>query len=89
MGRRPPRSKPLPDPVAELSRKRRASTAARGYDSHHEALRELLLAKHPICQMCRRAWSTDYHHTCGDSHCRDPEHALAICKRCHIETHAR
>jgi hypothetical protein len=40
----------------------RRTTAERGYGSAHRRRRAAHLARHPVCQVCNEAWSTDLHH---------------------------
>jgi len=63
--------------------RKRPSAHARGYTREHQHLRDKLLSRHPICELCGNAFATDAHHTCGDSLCKNPDHLQALCKRCH------
>lgn len=77
MPRQPPR---LP------SRRRRsaqASTTERGYGYAHQRARAEHLAKHPLCQLCGKAWATDLHHVDRNPHNRAESNLQALCQSCH------
>lgn len=63
--------------------KPRPSTTARGYGHAHQKARKLLLARTPICEVCRDAWATDMHHADGDTSNRDRSNLVAVCEACH------
>jgi 5-methylcytosine-specific restriction enzyme A len=74
----------------------RGTAAQRGYTSGgHQRFRTAVLARDPLCVVCRKAWSTvaDHHPvsrrdlvTAGDNP-NDPARGRGLCHRCHsIET---
>lgn len=65
--------------------KPKASSTARGYGTAHRKARQRLLAEHPLCQLCGRAWATDLHHLDHDVHNRHPSNLMVVCERCHHE----
>lgn len=72
--------------------KARGTPAQRGYGTEHrKRFREGVLAKHPICQVCRRARSTVADHyplskrelIDAGMDSNDPVHGRGLCHTCH------
>jgi 5-methylcytosine-specific restriction protein A len=80
--------------TAEIRRdtdQRRGSSTERGYGKAHRAMRDVVLARDPICVLCGVAWSTVADHW---PHSRrelfelgrdpdDPTACRGLCKSCH------
>ena len=80
---------PTHEKAADL---KRGTPTARGYGrAHRLRFREGVLAKHPVCQLCRRAPSTVADHYPKDRRqlvalgldANDPQHGRGLCKPCH------
>jgi 5-methylcytosine-specific restriction protein A len=73
-------------PRRQRRRDSRPSAAKRHYGAHHRHWRKLVLARHPICQDCGRAPSTDAHHIValrkGGTWDVDTN-AMGLCHPCH------
>lgn len=77
---------PKPFPISTKRKRQtphKGSTTERGYGHAHQVARRHLLARHPVCQMCEKAFATDMHHVDGNPHNRLAENLLAVCERCH------
>jgi 5-methylcytosine-specific restriction protein A len=77
---------------------RRGSRTARGYGvRHRRVFREGVLARDPICTLCRVALSTDADHyprslrelQAAGIDGTDPIHGRGLCKSCHSRETAR
>lgn len=84
------------DECARKAERKRGSARDRGYDRAHETrFRPGVLARHPICQLCGKAWSVHADHHPLDRRTlvlrgmdpNDPAHGRGLCHSCHsIET---
>lgn len=70
----------------------RGTAHHRGYGHHHRTrFREAVLARHPICTLCKRAPSAHADHYPLSRHelvrqgldPNDPKHGRGLCQRCH------
>ena len=78
----------MPDipPKIKLPRTRRPQHRPQ-YGKLHQQLRELVLDRHPICTICRAAWSEHAHHLRPDA--TSVSDYAAVCPACHWEIHRR
>jgi 5-methylcytosine-specific restriction protein A len=69
----------------------RPSAAKRHYGAHHRQWRKLVLARHPICQDCGRAPSTNADHIVAlrDGGTWEMENGQGLCASCHSRKTAR
>ncbi|GGP98322.1 5-methylcytosine-specific restriction protein A [Actinomadura coerulea] len=77
---------------------RRGSSSERGYGRRHrERFRTRVLAKHPVCQVCRQAPATEADHHPIDRRTLelrgldpdDPVYGRGLCKPCHSRETAK
>lgn len=82
----------------QQAERRRGSARDRGYDHAHETrFRRAVLARDPICQLCKRDWSTDADHYPLDRRTlvlrgldpNDPKHGRGLCHSCHSSETAK
>lgn len=79
----PPVSRPLPDP----DRKKRRTTAQRGYGTEHRKLRATVMQEEPICTRCGANWSQILHHLDHDTGNTARSNLAAWCVPCHVAYH--
>lgn len=86
------------DDHAGLADKHRGTSGQRGYGHRHQRqFREGVLAKHPICQMCRVKPSTDADHYPKSKreldqlglNSNDPRYGRGLCHVCHSKHTAK
>lgn len=95
--RKPSTSSRCPD-CARAKDQARGTAAQRGYAGRgHQSFRVAVLARDPICKVCRRAPSTvaDHYPTSRRDlvdqglNPNDPQHGRGLCHRCHSQETAR
>ena len=82
----------------EPNRDRRESAARRGYDKRWQKYREVFLAEHPLCEICKKNGTLSeanvVHHitevqSADDPMFWNPDNHMALCRDCHEATHGR
>ena len=92
MPTRPPAHRPAGLPTAAERRREvdrnRGTTAQRGYGSHWQRLRKVILASEPLCRSCG-VIAEEVDNIDGDSRNNDPANLRPLCKPCHSRRTAR
>jgi hypothetical protein len=77
-------NKPKKVPTPKHNKPPRKKTTDRGYGHLHQMLRDILLKKYPICQICNNALSEEAHHLHYGKGVTLNSY-LALCSKCHRE----
>ena len=68
--------------------KTRETAVARGYDTRHKKWRKMVLARYPVCDICKHNISTVAHHRDGNVRNIMMDNGQGLCKGCHDRLHA-